>query len=235
MQTVVKGLKRDPKYIQSLITTKGEKIYCKEKCIIEYPAWYENKGMGGSGEEVSLYGIFTIIVGDKYSVSLIPTLMTSSPIDVSEIERDGVVYKQLKFGNGDPIINNKRVVKYVLKTYDFFETFFMRAKIPWFIEYEDLVSCMDNLVKYAGSDVGKSFVANELITSFVSRSARDKGVYYRQVDGTGEISYVDLMNVYHSVTSTVGKLAGNYLQDSIVSALVQKNEGETKLEKHMRG
>lgn len=235
MQTIVKGLKRDPKYIKSLVEIKDGKIYCKEKCIIEYPSWYEDKGLGGSFEEVSMYGIFAIIVGDKYSVSVIPTICTSNPIMVSEIEREGVTYKQLMFGKGDCIISNSTVVNYSLKSYDFFEAFFMRAKVPWYVEYEDLVKSMDNLVKYAASEVGGSLVANELVTSFVTRSIKDKSVYYRQVGGMGEFAYADLMNVYHSAIGTINKLAGNYLTNGITSALVQQNTGETKLEKHMRG
>lgn len=235
MQTVVKGLKRDPKYIQSLIEVKGDKIFCKEKCIIEYPAWYDEKGMGESREEVSMYGIFAIIVGDKYSVSTIPTICTSSPIVVTEIERGGVIYKQLRFGKGDCIINDRKVVSYTLKAYNFFESFFMRAKIPWFIEYEDLVKCMDNLTKYAASEVGGSAITNELVCSFVSRSAKDKSVYYRQVGGSGDVSFVDLMNVYHSTVGVVNKLAGGYFNNALTSALVQKNEGNTKIELHMKG
>ena len=235
MQTIVKGLKRDPKYIKSLVEFKDGKIYCKEKCIIEYPAWYEDKDLGESREQVSVYGIFAIIVGDKYSVSVIPTLCTSNPVMVTEIDREGVIYKQLMFGKGDCIISNTTVANYSLKSYNFFEAFFMRAKIPWYVEYEDLAKSMDNLVKYAASEVGGSLVANELITSHITRSLKDKNVYYRQIGGTGESAYVDLMNVYYSAIGTVNKLGGNYFSNSLVSALVQENTGETKLERHMKG
>lgn len=233
--TSLANLRRDAKYISGLIEVKQGKIYCSEKCTIEYPAWYEDKGLAETGEELNVYGIFAIIVGERYSVSVIPTLCNISPIAVSEIERDGVLYKQLLFGKGDCIVNNSQVVSYTLKAYEFFESFFMRAKIPWFIDYKDLVRCMDNLVKYADSQVGESLIANELVTSFVTRSNKDKGVYYRQVGGSGELAYTDLMNVYNSAIGTVNKLAGNYFGNAITSALVQENKGNTKLELHMRG
>lgn len=229
------GLKRDPKYISSLIEMKGESIYCKERCIIEYPSYYNDKGMADESEEVQLYGIFAIIVGDKYSVSTIPTICVSEPIDISEVERDGVKYRQLRFGKGDPIIKSRKVLTISLKAYNFIESFFMRSNIPWYIEYLDLVKCMDNLVKYADSGVGDNMLANELMTSFVSRSPKDKNIFYRQVGSVGEIEYVDIMNLYYSVKSTTNRLAGGYMNNSITSALVNPSTRDTKLDLHMKG
>ena len=70
---------RDPEYIKKQLYYKEEKIYCREKAIIEYPAWYEDKGLASNQEVVSFYGIACIIIGDKYSVMTIPTFCISSP------------------------------------------------------------------------------------------------------------------------------------------------------------
>lgn len=227
-------LTRDPAYVKSQLFYKGNAIHCKEKAIIEYPVWYEDKELAKNKETVSFYGIAAIIVGDKYSVVLIPTMLVSSPIAVGEVERNGEKYRQLLFGKGDCIINSKTVVQYPLLSYTLFENFYMRTKEPWFVEYEDLVKIMDNLVPFAGSNVGDNFIANELITSFITRSAEDKKKFYREVGGKGKYVYVDLMNVYHSAIGTVNKLAGNYFSNAVTSAIVQKNKGETKLERHLR-
>lgn len=214
---------------------KGDAIHCKEKCIIEYPAWYEEKGLGTTQDIVTYYGVACIIVGEKYGVMLIPTFCTSSPVAVSEVERNGIVYKQLLFGKDDCIVNNKKVVKHNIESYNFFETYYMKAREPWYIEYEDLVKIMDNMVKYAGSNVGANLIANELVTSFITRNAENKNKFFRENGGKGKYEYVDLMNVFYSPIGTVNKISGNRLNDSIVSALVQENKGETKLERHMRG
>lgn len=57
---------------------------------------------------------------------------------------------------------------------------------------------MDNMPKYAGSNLGANYITNEFIVSFITRSASDKGKYYRQTDGKGPYEYVDLMNVFYS-------------------------------------
>jgi hypothetical protein len=225
-------LKRDPKYIQDNLVIKDGKVYCKEKCTIEFPKLYLKKELADLQEISYVYGIFAIIMGDKYSVSIIPSLCSLSPIMINEIEREDVEYLQFMFGKGDCIINDIKVVKQSLLAYNFFETFYIYAKVPWFMDYEDLVKVMDNLVPYAGSNVGGNWIANELTTSFITRSRSDKKKYYRQVGGDKE--YVDLMNVRYSVNSNVLKLGGNFLSDSIVSAIVQPESQSTRLESLVR-
>ena len=226
-------MKRDKDFIASKIYVKDEKIYCKEKCIIEFPKWYEDKELATIQDTVYFYGIFAIIIEDKYSVSLIPTLCQTTPIMIKEINRDDTTYYQFLYGKDDCIINNTKVVKNELLSYNFFEAFYMYARIPWFIEYEDLVRIMDNLPIYANSNVGGNFISNELVTSFITRVKDDKRKFFRQ-DNKRKYEYVDLMNVYYSALSTVNKIAGNYFMESLTSAIVQKETKTTKLEDLVR-
>lgn len=228
-------MKRDADFVRSKMYKKDDKLYCKEKAIIEYPVWYEEKGLASVQETISFYGVARVAIGDTYSVMRIPTFCVTSPITVNEVEGpDGVMYRRLMYGKDDCLLESTKVIKHAIESYYFFETYFMRAREPWFIEYEDLVAILDNLPKYGGSNVGANFIANELVTSFITRDAKVKQQFFRQNAGKGSYVYVDLMSVYYSRLNTVNKIAGNRLGDSIVSAIVQKNEGETKLERHLR-
>ena len=226
-------MKRDPVYIKSLLYMKDGKIYCKEKCIIEFPKWYEDKELASMQEVSYVYGIFAIIVGDKYSVSIIPTLCAMVPIMVNEVERNGVVYTQFVYGKDDCIIDSVSVVKRDILSYNFFESYYMYARVPWFVEYEDLVRVMDSLFKYGASKVGDNWLANELTSSFITRSKSNKNLFYRQVQ-KGEYDYVDLMNVFYSARGTVHGLAGGYFQNGLVSNIVQQKKESTKLEQVVR-
>lgn len=226
-------MKRNSEFVASKLYTKDGKIYCKEKCIIEFPKWYQDKDLASIQEVAYIYGIFSIIIGDQYSVSVIPTLIATVPIMVNEVERNGVTYIQFLYGKDDPIIDNTKAVKHDILSYNFFETFYMYARIPWYIEYEDLLRIMDNLPKYAKSNVGDNFISNELTTSFITRNKDNKQEFFRQGNGKG-YEYVDLMNVYYSALSTTNKIAGNYFQESLVSAIVQKEKQPTKLENLVR-
>ncbi|NTW91814.1 MAG: hypothetical protein HGA35_07815 [Erysipelotrichaceae bacterium] len=118
-------------------------------------------------------------------------------------------------------------------SYNLFENFFIYAKAPWFVDYEDLIKVMDNLYQYSNSNLGDNFVATELVTSFIARTKKDKTVFLRQ-DPTAQAEYVDLTNVYYSALSTLNKVAGNYFTEGLTSALVQKEKEPTRLENLVR-
>ena len=226
-------MKRNSESIKSKVFEKNGRWYCKETCVIEFPKWYEDKELVSIQETVYLYGIFATIIGEEYSVSTIPTLINTTPVMIREIEREGELYTQFVYGKGDCIINNTVAVKVEILSYNFFETFYMYAKPCWFMEYEDLIKTMDNLPKYAGSNVGGNFIANELTTSFIARDSKDKTKFHRQ-SMKNPYTYVDLMNTFYAVSSATNKLGGNYMTNGIVSAIVQKEDKPTKLEKHVR-
>lgn len=226
-------LTRDKDFIQKNLYIKDNKIYTKQKTIIEFPKWYENKELLDIQNTVYLYGIFATIIDNKYSVSVIPTLVNTTPIVVNEIERNGEVYTQFVYGKDDCIIDSTNVVKKDLLSYNLFEGFFIYAKIPWFIDYEDLIKIMDNILKYANSNLGSNYISTELVISFIARIKSNKAMFYRQ-DPKKEIEYVDLMNVYYSVLNTTSKISGNYFTESLVSAIVQKQDTVTKLESLVR-
>lgn len=226
-------MKRDKDFIQSKIYIKDGKIYTKEKTIIEFPKWYENKELLDIQDVTYLYGVFATIIDDKYSVSIIPTLINTTPIIIREVERANGTYIQFVYGKDDVLIDNTNVVKKDLLSYNFFENYFIYAKGPWFMVYEDLIKVMDNLQPYSGSNLGDNFVAAELVTSFIARTKKDKSVFLRQ-DPTATPEFVDLTNVYFSALSTLNKVAGNYFTEGLTSALVQKEKEPTKLENLVR-
>lgn len=226
-------MKRDKALIESKLYIKDGKVFTKEKTIIEFPKWYANKELLDIQDVTYLYGVFAIIIGDSYSVSVVPTLINTSPIIIGEVDRDGETYIQLIYGKDDCIINNVNVVKKDLLSYNFFENYFIYAKGPWFMGYEDLIKVMDNLQPYSASNLGDNFVAAELVTSFIARTKKDKSVFLRQ-DPTATPEFVDLTNVYFSALSTLNKVAGNYFTEGLTSALVQKEKEPTQLENLVR-
>ena len=72
-------LKRDKDYVRSTITKKDDGYYTTKKTIIEFPKWYETKGLYEISDNTFVYGIFAMIVDDKYSVCLLYT--SPSPRD----------------------------------------------------------------------------------------------------------------------------------------------------------
>ena len=226
-------LKRDKDYVRSTITKKDDGYYTTKKTIIEFPKWYETKGLYEISDNTFVYGIFAMIVDDKYSVARIPTVINTTPLMVKEVERDGEVYIQLIYGPGDRIINGEKVLMQPFLSYEYFNGFYMLAKVPWFIDYEDLVFTMDNTTKYAGNNLGSNTVGNEVLATFISRQQENKHAFFR-TDPKGKPYFVGLMDVRFSALSTINKQAGNYPEESLVSALINKEKKPTTLENHVR-
>jgi len=227
-------MKRDSLYIQSNIIEKDNKFFTKEKTIIEFPKWYADKDlMEIIDNEYYIYGIFAIKINNKYSVSIIPTMINTTPIIIKEIKINEIDYYQFIYNKNNCIINNKSVVKKELLSYNMFENFFIRAKIPWFLEYKDLIKIMDNLNKYAKSPLGDNYLASELVISFIARSKKNLKTFYR-LDLKNDIEYVDLLNPYYSSLNTVAHLAGGYFQENLVSAILDKEKETSKLEELVR-
>lgn len=222
-------MKRDEKYIRDRIQVKGKQILTQEKCVIEFPHWYLDKNLAIFGEVSKVYGVFAIIMGDKYTVSTIPTLLDIRPIMTKQVKKDDGDYIQLFFNKGDVLVQNTTVVMKDVLGYNLFETFYMYAKVPWFIGYEDGVKILDNMPKYGGSGVGRNNIANEVIISFLTRVKEDKNKFHRQ-DLNKELTYIDLMDVFYGVKTVTNKIAGNYFKDSLTSALVQDEKQTSKLE-----
>jgi len=226
-------MKRDKKFIEQNLYKKGNQILTKQVTIIEIPKWYMDKNLLEIQDIVEVYGIFAIIIGEKYSVSIIPTLITTNPIRVEEVKRDEEIYVQLTYGKDSVIIENTSVIKNEILSYTFFEKFCLYAKIPWFMEYEDIIHVFDNLKKYAKSSLGDNYLASELVVSFIARTEKDKSVFYRQKP-SDNIFYIDLINPMFSSLNTVSRIAGAYFNDGLISALIQKEKKPNKLEQLVR-
>lgn len=226
-------LKRDPKFIAAHVTLQNGAYVTDALTIIEFPKWYADKGLFVTGEVSYIYGLFATIIDDKYSTSRIPTVINTTPVSAGEIERDGMQYIQLFYGKGSKVFDSEQVIMNPYLAYNFFDGYYMQAKVPWYMTQEDLCYAMDNTTVYAATNLGAKEVNNELLTSFISRSSKDPSIFYRH-NPVGKPTYVDLMDVRYSALTTTNKLAGNYFNEAIVSALVQKESKPTTLENHVR-
>lgn len=227
-------MKRDPDFINSNLYIKDNKLYTKKKTIIEFPKQYGDKDLLTMEDNIFLFGVFAIIIDDKYSVSTIPTIIKTTPLVITEVVKDDEAeYIQFCYGKDAVIIENLDSIRNDILSYNVFELFYISGKIPWFLEYRDLVKLLDNMPRYADSGIGASFIANEVICSFLTRIKNDKTKFYR-LDTTKPYTYVDLFNVYYSAISTLNKVAGSYFTEGLTSALVNKEKKPTRLENLVR-
>jgi len=226
-------MKRDPAYFKSIITQVDNKLITKENIKIEFPKRYINKGLAKIGDNIEVYGIFAIIKDDKYCVSNIPAMVYTSPILINEKLINDAEYIVFEYGKDSTIVNDITVLKNNILTEALFQEFIISGKMPWFIEYQDVIIMFKNMVKYAASAIGENHISSELITSYIARSKKDIKLFHRNAPND-EYMFVPLDDVFYSANSTFAKLAGNYFNDAVVSAITQPEKSPTKLEKLLR-
>lgn len=233
-------LTRDPKFIEGNLYIKDDKIYTKVNTIIEVPKRYLNKELLEIKEYTHVFGVWAMRMGDKYSVGRIPCMFKTLPLNITEYKLNEVEYVQFLYGRDMCIFESNSVVMNNLLTYNIFDEDYMLGKMPWFMEYEDAVKIMDNFLTFANSNVGSNYVANEIITSFITRSKLDRSKFYRTVIANKnelkkkEYAFTGIDDVFYSAPTTLNKLAGNYYNDGVVSAILQPEKTIGGTEKLVR-
>lgn len=235
-------LRRNPSLVLSqLFENKVGQVLTKVPCKIQVPVRFSERGLGQVGIDTFTYGLFPIILetGD-YAVMNVCALVELDPYKVLTTTIDEVEYHEFYFEANQIVIKAGDLVRRDDMMYSVFDELVFKGKIPWYVEYEDMGKLFDTAKEYANSDVGQNLEVIEFIASMVARSKDDRSKYIREVINTkadaslDKLDYVPLASVFYSVKSTVNKIAGNYFNDGVVSALVNPTDRVEKIEKILR-
>lgn len=224
---------RNKDTISKHITLKDKQYITDSPTIIEFPKRFLDKDLATIGAKTYVYGVFAIIIGDTYSVSIIPSFIETSPLHVKEVTRDNIEYVQFHYGKGMSIIENNSVIRNKIYTYNILEEFYLKGNVPWYIDYNDLNTIFSNMKYYADSNIGQSKLTNEIIVSYIARDTEDKTRYHR-LSKNKDYCFIALDDIYYATLGTVNKLSGSYFDKGLVSALVQPEKSPTQLEKIIR-
>lgn len=234
--------KRDAAHVLShLVENPAGQILTKTACKIQVPVRFSEVGLGDIGINTYTYGLFSIIMETgEYAVCNVNAIVELNPFKLSITTIDEVDYHEFFFDKGDVVIKTTDLIKKETLLYNVFDEFIFKGKIPWYVEYEDLGKLFDTAKYHAGSNVGINLEVIEFIASMVSRSKQDRTQYIRLAGeqykdfSLETIDYVALKSVFYSVNSTINKLAGSYMADGIVSALVIPTTRVEKIESILR-
>jgi hypothetical protein len=234
----IKGLIRDPQYVRAhLHELADDRLVTDKDCAIYIPVRFSECGLASVGVETNIVGIYLLVMEGKYSViSLVNTTLRITPESVNRVVFDGDEYYEFVFPAGSTVIPNMNVVQNNKIPYRIYSEFFAKGRIPVFLGYEDLAKIFDTAKKFGGVNIGSEREVTELLVSLICRSKTNRAEYYRQaihsVDDikNKEPAFIALKSVAYSATNTTNKLAGSYMQDGIVSALVSPSERVERIE-----
>ena len=238
----ISKLKRDKDKINKLITNKDNKLITQTDLYIVIPNKFIERGISSIGNTVNTVGVFAIVdpISNSYSVSLIPTKVDITPLEISNIVVNEESYVVLKIEKGMPLLSSNIVIKDKSLAYELFDIFYVHAKIPWFLSYTDIHKVFGNIEKYTGSKSGKFVLIFELLTSLIAKDNKDVTIFFRnslknELDVYNKpVVYRGLKDLFTTVTSNLNKIVGSYFKDSILSSMNNKATETSRLEDIIR-
>ena len=221
---------------QSLFESKEHVLYTKKDAIIQFPKRFLDRGMADIGLETYVYGIYALIIDGVYAVSAISAMVKTSPQQINLVDIDGEAYYNFHYTAGSPIIDNTMVVKDKTLVYAIMDEFFLKGKMPWYVEYEDLGKIYDTAKQFTDADIAENYAVLEALAAYVTRDPDNRTIQFRhKYSPKTKPSYIGIYgNVFYAAPGTVAKLAGSYFQDGVVSALTQPAEKSSKVESLLR-
>jgi hypothetical protein len=237
-----KKLIRDPVKVHSylkelpdgrLVTTKGVKIYI--------PSRFAERGLASVGIETYIVGIYAIVVDDLYyGVSMVNAMMRIEPSATMTIVIDDEEFFEFVFDPGSTVVSSLELVKQDTLTYMIYDEIIAKGHVPWYLEYTDLGNLFNTANKHAGANIGSNHEVTELIVSIIARDSSNRHLYYRNTVKSNEDikkkppAFIALRSVTYAASNTLNKIAGSYMHEGLVSALVTPTERVEKIESLLR-
>lgn len=236
----VSKLKRDAKYISSLLKVTDEKTIAEKDLSLIFPSIYIDKNLAKIGPLCEVLSVLILLDREsgKYSVCLNPAKQNYSPYAIKEITCGNVLYQEMLFKKGDVITPNNYIVLNQQHLFDVFETFYLLGKIPWFMSYEDLADLLVSSKKYCGSSIGDNPVILQVITAIMTRVYGDDDKYFKSevglVNGIKPL-FKGIKDPYFSFSSSISKVVGSYLEDGFIGAIVKPSTRSNRISDLLKG
>lgn len=214
-------------------------VIAVKPCKIYIPARFAEGELAIIAEEISVVGIFAMVVEDKYyGVSTANAMMRIEPSSTNTVKIADDDYLEFYFEEGANVFSSTNLVRVDTLTYQIYDEIVAKGRVPWYLSYEDLAKLFESSEYHAGVKIGANHAIMEMIASVISRDSEDRTKYYRhtlqQLPNNMPPAVVPLKNISYGASNTTAKLMGAYFQDGLTSALINPSERIEKVEELLR-
>ena len=234
----VHKLKRRPDLIKAKLKKQSDNsVITLVPATVMVPRLWEDKALVSIGVHTTFTGVYALIQGDSYAVSTALTVITTDADSVDTVNVDGEEYYAFRYQAGDRVILNTDCLKSDSVPYRFFDAVIDKGKIPWYLEYEDLIQIFNTAGEYAGVNFNIDHSIFEIVMAEITRNPNDRSKFFRhcnEKDISGKPAFIPLKSVQFTASNTTAKLIGAYWQEGLSSALVHPSERKELIEDLLR-
>lgn len=238
----ISTLVRKPEMVHAILKQMPDgSVMTTKPCKVHIPVRFEEKDLASISNRVSTIGIIAIIVDDKYyAISVTPSYIRLEPTYVNKIKIGDVGYYELQFEEGSTVFTSTDLVKQDVLTYYIYNEIIAGGKVPWYLQYSDIIRLFDNSYKFTGAKVGANLAIMDMVACTICRDPKDVTKFYRHQyknitqEVTDPPEILPLRNVSYGASNTTAKLLGSYFSDGMTSALIYPSERTEKIEEQLR-
>lgn len=235
-----KRLKRDAKSVKQAIKQQGDTLVAVKELHIVIPYRFVPAKLAFVGSHISTIGYFAVVSGDDYAVMSVCAMIDLTPSSTSIVKIEDEDYFVFSFDKGSVVCPNINLVIDDKNSYNTYNEFIAKGKVPWYLNYEDMGKILSTAHNYAGIELSGTNAPLELIITSIARNEKDLYSYYRNtVSSIDEQNknppvWVPFKSVSYGATNTAGKIMGSYFDEGLTSALTAPNSDSEGVEVYLR-
>jgi len=236
----IEKLKKDVGRVMTALTFMPDKsVVAAKKLTVCFPKRFEQSNLAEISDTVHAILMLGVIVDDCYAYFGGMTKVTLKPGDIYEETINNDRYFMLEFEPGDVVIESLTVPMDANIGYYYYLEFTKYARIPWYINDEDLLSVYDEAKFYTGKSMGTSNQAIRVLYSLTARDPMNLDVPFRYSPQLKNPAVrpriIGINNPGQLLNSTFSRLASGYMNDNIISGILNPDTKVTNLEEVIRG
>lgn len=238
----IKRLRRDASVLESRLQETPENgLMTLQECKIVIPVRFETIGLASIGVETHVVGIYALVFEDGiYAVCNVCASMRIQPTRTEKTKIENVEYYVFTIAAGSLLLPSLDLVRKDILTYYIYSEMFSAGKIPWYMSYDDFGSVFNTAGTHAAAKIGQEREITEMLVSISARDKANRSLFFRinakdpQTVKKLQPAYIPIRSVIYGATNTTTKLAGSYMHQGIVGALVTPSENLERIEEILR-
>lgn len=236
----VSNLIRDKGRILSALSELPDgSVVANKPLKICFPKRFEENNFAVVADEVSSVGMVGIIVGEYYASLSLLLRLDFTPGEIEEMIMAGERYVVMSFEPGETVIRRLQAATETMMAYYYYMEFTKFANLPWYLDFETVLSVLDEAKYFTGKAVSDSNQAIRVIYSLVCREPGNPEIAFRYSPAIDMPNSVPLIigvnNPGQLLTGVFARYSGGYIGENTSAALLEDDSPMSDVEKVFKG